>query len=169
MAIDVGTSYSGYAFSFRNQPSNIKLNSWGTHANDGSSFKAPSAILLNKEYRLIAFGYDAEKKYANLILKERPDNYIFVKNFKTKLMNDTVRVHFLEIIHYHTSVPVPFIKSFLSYTLIIKNVRYTYIYFIVSVILQAEIILNLFKAFFFSHRSLVEKIYWSQFETLSSK
>lgn len=100
MAIDVGTSYSGYAFSFRNQPSNIRLNSWGTHANDGFSFKAPSAILLNKEYRLIAFGYDAEKKYANLILKERPDNYIFVKNFKTKLMNDTVRVYFLEIIHY---------------------------------------------------------------------
>nr|XP_022296014.1 heat shock 70 kDa protein 12A-like isoform X2 [Crassostrea virginica] len=88
VAIDVGTTYSGYAFSFRNKPSEVTVVNWENHANNGFSYKAPSVLLLNQTYQFVAFGYEAEKQYSDIITKEPTDQYLFVKNFKTELVND---------------------------------------------------------------------------------
>ena len=90
VAIDVGTTYSGYAFSFRNKPSEVIVVNWENHANDGFSHKAPSALLLNQTYKFVAFGFEAEERYSEIITREPTDQYLFVKNFKTELVNDRV-------------------------------------------------------------------------------
>lgn len=90
VAIDVGTTYSGYAFSYRSSPKEVFVNNWISHAGDGLSYKAPSSILLNKTYNFVAFGYDAEKKFSEIVQNRNKDNFFFVKDFKTQLANDQV-------------------------------------------------------------------------------
>ncbi|XP_061186261.1 heat shock 70 kDa protein 12A-like [Saccostrea echinata] len=88
VAIDVGTSYSGYAYSFRSSPNEIFTNKWDTHAYEGFSHKAPSSILLDSTYNFKAFGYEAELEYSRLVSNQESEKYLFVKNFETRLMND---------------------------------------------------------------------------------
>lgn len=98
VAIDVGTTYSGYAFSFRNKPSEVTVVNWENHANNGFSYKAPSVLLLNQTYQFVAFGYEAEKQYSDIITREPTDQYLFVKNFKTELVNDRVILCYQQIL-----------------------------------------------------------------------
>ena len=99
VAIDVGTTYSGYAFSFRNKPSEVTVVNWENHASNGFSYKAPSVLLLNQTYQFVAFGYEAEKQYSDIITKEPTDQYLFVKNFKTELVNDRVIFCYQQILY----------------------------------------------------------------------
>lgn len=60
VAIDVGTSSSGYAYSFRNDymddPLKIRLNhDWEAGFNNELSLKAPTCVLLNPEKEFLAF------------------------------------------------------------------------------------------------------------------
>ena len=99
VAIDVGTTYSGYAFSFRNKPSEVTVVNWENHASNGFSYKAPSVLLLNQTYQFVAFGYEAEKQYSDIITREPTDQYLFVKNFKTELVNDRVILCYQQILY----------------------------------------------------------------------
>lgn len=90
VAIDVGTAYSGYAFSYRSSPQEVIVNNWKSHAGDGFSHKAPSSILLNETYNFVAFGYDAEEEFSKIVQNRNKDNFFFVKDFKTQLANDQV-------------------------------------------------------------------------------
>ncbi|KAK3100237.1 hypothetical protein FSP39_016813 [Pinctada imbricata] len=86
-AIDFGTTYSGYAFSFRHQyekdPLKISTNLWAH--NNGLSMKAPTAVLIGEDLRVIAFGYDAMKQYSDLAEYNSHTSYYFFQRFKMDL------------------------------------------------------------------------------------
>ncbi|XP_061186212.1 heat shock 70 kDa protein 12A-like [Saccostrea echinata] len=100
-AIDFGTTYSGYAFSFlsdyRRDPLSVYTNTRWENEGDGT-FKTPTTILFDEQERFHSFGYDAEKKYASLaseneedeegeddLEKENHQNWFYFRRFKMKL------------------------------------------------------------------------------------
>lgn len=90
VAIDFGTTYSGYAFSLRsdflkakdNCLNQITTDNW----NSGNllSEKTPTTLLLDKDKKLVSFGYEAENKYSAMSEKERDEHYYF-RRFKMML------------------------------------------------------------------------------------
>ncbi|CAC5393123.1 unnamed protein product [Mytilus coruscus] len=95
VGIDLGTTYSGYAFSstesFDKRPLDIKLNDdWISGSGGLISFKTPTSVLLYKDGTCREFGYDAENEYTNQILdkqdqQEDQDTDFFFHRFKMKL------------------------------------------------------------------------------------
>ncbi|KAL3889658.1 hypothetical protein ACJMK2_001992 [Sinanodonta woodiana] len=63
VALDFGTSYSGYAFSFYHDKEKIFTSKWP--GND-YCIKAPTSILFNPDMQFDSFGFEAEDKYAEL-------------------------------------------------------------------------------------------------------
>lgn len=86
VAIDIGTTYSGYAFSFGHQykskPLNITSHSWP----DGPSYKTPTCVLLTQNKEFHSFGREAENKYISLAENEEHEDWYFVTRFKMLLM-----------------------------------------------------------------------------------
>ncbi|WAQ94605.1 HS12B-like protein, partial [Mya arenaria] len=87
-AIDFGTTYSSWAFSFRHEyesdPTQISAKQWLEH----ESTKGPTTVLIKPDGRTLeAFGYEAETRYAELIDEEAHESYYFFKRFKMKLWN----------------------------------------------------------------------------------
>lgn len=81
-AIDIGTTYSGYAFSTRDtyqtNPLKIYANqAWNSGTKQISSVKTPTCLLLNSDKELDSFGYEAEQKYAKLVMDCKQDDYYF--------------------------------------------------------------------------------------------
>ncbi|XP_021376572.1 heat shock 70 kDa protein 12B-like isoform X2 [Mizuhopecten yessoensis] len=90
VAIDFGTTYSGYAFSttseYQKDPTKISANSAWIAASAGLlSLKCPTCILFDKDQKFVNFGYEAEDKYANLALDNMHHEYYFFKQFKMSL------------------------------------------------------------------------------------
>lgn len=96
-AVDFGTTYSGYAFSFRSEydidPLKIQTNqNWIAGAGLVSE-KTASCVLLDPDRKLVEFGYSAEDKYNQLIedADEADDDdkiyekYYFFRQFKMLL------------------------------------------------------------------------------------
>lgn len=86
-AIDFGTTFSGYAFSFKHDykddPMNIKANnSWFAGSMSLVSLKAPTCVLLSPKRDFLAFGFEAEDKYSELALDDEHTDYYFFKRFK---------------------------------------------------------------------------------------
>ncbi|CAG2213183.1 Heat shock 70 kDa protein 12B,Heat shock 70 kDa protein 12A [Mytilus edulis] len=93
-AIDFGTTFSGYAFSFKSwfetDPNKIVTNStWVAGQKNLISLKTPTCILLQPNKSFHSFGYEAEEKYAELALEEEHENWYFFKRFKMSLFNNT--------------------------------------------------------------------------------
>lgn len=83
-AIDFGTTYSGYAFGFKNEldedPTQVFCFQW--HGNGGiMSLKLPTTVLLNGEKELVAFGYEAEEMYSG----DEHLDYLYFHRFKMML------------------------------------------------------------------------------------
>lgn len=61
-AIDFGTTFSGYAFSFKNNIHNIFMNTnWGENIGF-QSYKTPTCVMVDSSNIYQAFGYEAEEK-----------------------------------------------------------------------------------------------------------
>lgn len=60
-AIDFGTTFSGYAFSWKHEWAKVHTNDW--HAGNFMSSKAPTTLLLKEDKSFFAFGYEAENIY----------------------------------------------------------------------------------------------------------
>ncbi|XP_069123377.1 heat shock 70 kDa protein 12A-like [Argopecten irradians] len=93
VAIDFGTSYSGYAFSFRsefkksNESREIFRNSWSSGMAGNLSLKAPTVALFDPNKEFHSFGYEAQKQFSNLTeYKEHKEWYYFSK-FKMQLFD----------------------------------------------------------------------------------
>ncbi|XP_045204481.2 heat shock 70 kDa protein 12A-like [Mercenaria mercenaria] len=92
-AIDFGTTYSGYAFSFRHDferdPLKISTNTaWSSSQGKGmQSWKTPTTVLLRPDQSFDSFGYDAEDKYCDLADNEEHQDWYFFKRFKMLLHN----------------------------------------------------------------------------------
>lgn len=92
-AIDFGTVYSGYAYSFKAEWPTVKTNIWS--GGDLLSYKTPSALLLNPDQSFNSFGFDAEKRYAGLTDNGKDcRKYFFFQRFKMILKSSLeTRVH----------------------------------------------------------------------------
>ncbi|XP_068258044.1 heat shock 70 kDa protein 12B-like isoform X2 [Nyctibius grandis] len=88
VAIDFGTSYSGYCFSLASGTDQIRQVYWGTE-HGLKTPKTPTCILFNQNLEFRKFGYDAVMKYKSLPSSEA-DNWYFFQNFKMKLYNTKV-------------------------------------------------------------------------------
>lgn len=90
--IDFGTTYSGYAFSFRNDYANdalrIQGNTWNTGSRVGVSLKTPTCALFDPDQRFHSFGFDAEDKYADLAIEEEHHDWYYFRRFKMMLYNN---------------------------------------------------------------------------------
>lgn len=102
-AIDVGTTFSGYAFSmrsdFESNPLQIRTNDWSAEGVHSSEMKAPSVLLLNPDLSFNSFGYRAQYTYSDL-LEDDSDNaakHFYVKNFKMQLHNRVCSQTLLEL------------------------------------------------------------------------
>lgn len=95
-AIDFGTTYSGYAFSFRSDflenPLKIHTNKWHSSSSGSSlvSMKAPSCVLFSPEKTFHSFGYEAEDHYMELSREEHHKHWYFFKRFKMLLYKNKV-------------------------------------------------------------------------------
>lgn len=93
-AIDFGTTYSGYAFSV--SPLKTKLpevqilsnQSWNAGIREAISLKTPTCLLLTKDKEIVAFGYEAENQYTDIVLDGQQDDYYFFYRFKMNLHNN---------------------------------------------------------------------------------
>ncbi|XP_078695282.1 heat shock 70 kDa protein 12A-like [Branchiostoma floridae x Branchiostoma belcheri] len=86
VAIDFGTTFSGFAFSFNHREGERGIlvnNPWG---NDQGfeSLKTPTCLLLDPEQRFHRFGFDAAEKYAQLE-ETRDREFYFFDHFKMEL------------------------------------------------------------------------------------
>ncbi|XP_052722156.1 heat shock 70 kDa protein 12A-like isoform X2 [Crassostrea angulata] len=92
-AIDFGTVYSGYAYSFKSEWPNVMTNKWS--GGDLLTYKTPSALLLNPDQSFNSFGFDAEKRYASLTDDGKDcKKYFFFRRFKMILKSSLEkRVH----------------------------------------------------------------------------
>ena len=79
-AIDFGTMFSGYGFSFKEDPTKINMNkNWGSST---TSLKTPTVVLTNPDGSFNNFGYDAEDEY----LQHQPEEgYQIYRDFKMVL------------------------------------------------------------------------------------
>ncbi|XP_052083880.1 heat shock 70 kDa protein 12A-like [Mytilus californianus] len=93
-AIDFGTTYSGYAFSVSSpntELKNVEILSnqvWNSGTAEVASLKTPTCLLLTKERDLVAFGYEAEEQYADIVMDGHADDYYFFHRFKMNLHNN---------------------------------------------------------------------------------
>ena len=91
VAIDFGTTYTGFAFSFNrgNEQDEIILNREWTSEQGDITLKTPTCLLLNPDLSFNSFGYDAMDTYVEL-QNEREEQKYFFQHFKMALHNDEV-------------------------------------------------------------------------------
>lgn len=87
-AIDFGTTYSGWACSFKHEfdrdPLKILAKTWT--GGQLASQKGPTCVLIKSDGKTLeSFGYDAETKYAELALEGKHKQWYFFKRFKMML------------------------------------------------------------------------------------
>ena len=94
-AIDFGTTYSGYAFSsrddFKKDPLTIRANqAWNAGGQRHISLKTPTCLLLDDKEELVSFGYEAENKYSDIVIDRKQNEYLFFQRFKMQLYKNKV-------------------------------------------------------------------------------
>ncbi|XP_052780054.1 heat shock 70 kDa protein 12A-like isoform X2 [Mya arenaria] len=92
-AIDFGTTYSGWSYSFKHEfeldPTKASTKRW--HGDQLVSLKAPTCVLIEPDGETFsAFGYDAENNYTRLAEAEEHEQWYFFKRFKMKLYNEDI-------------------------------------------------------------------------------
>lgn len=113
-AIDFGTTYSGYAFSSKDDYNNgnklkIYSNTWNAGERSLIASKTPTVLLLDKNQNFKAFGFDAENMYTTMCApddsdsdtdddepkkpKENPKEMYYFQRFKMELHKTKVHWH----------------------------------------------------------------------------
>lgn len=90
-AFDFGTTYSGYAFSFRNDPLKVQTNTaWVAGSERLMSLKTSTCLLLNPQGQFDSFGFEAENKYASKAEDEEHHGWRLFRRFKMLLYENKV-------------------------------------------------------------------------------
>lgn len=127
VAIDFGTTYSGYAFQFKHDYSREnpthKISApqtWNDGKNQVASMKTPTCLLIDKDGKIDSFGYEAERKFCEFYEDEEHKEWYFFKRFKMKL-------HDLKVLSPSTTIKdeqnkeLPAIEVFSKSILCLKN------------------------------------------------
>ncbi|XP_060577874.1 heat shock 70 kDa protein 12B-like, partial [Ruditapes philippinarum] len=88
-AIDIGTTFSGWAYSTLNEPEKVYANqAW--FAGDGSlaSLKTSSCLLFSPEKEFKYFGYEAETEFVRLVGDSEQHGWYYFRRFKMALFHD---------------------------------------------------------------------------------
>ncbi|XP_045193641.2 heat shock 70 kDa protein 12A-like [Mercenaria mercenaria] len=92
VAIDFGTTYSGYAFQLtseydQNDPTKRILSpqAWNEGPTKLTSMKTPTCLLLDRNQDIDSFGFVAEDRYADLCMDGDNKNWYYFRRFKMKL------------------------------------------------------------------------------------
>ncbi|XP_076085748.1 heat shock 70 kDa protein 12B-like isoform X1 [Mytilus galloprovincialis] len=95
VAIDFGTTYSGWAYSFRKEykdnHTNIKTKGGWKNFDGQATEKTPTVALFTPEDKFHSFGYEAENKYAELVDEEQSTGWKYFKRFKMALLSDDTK------------------------------------------------------------------------------
>lgn len=102
-AIDFGTTYSGYAYSTKSDPSAIETCKWKYGQLESS--KALTSVLLDRKKNFLAFGYEAEKKFVDNAGDDKPDVLYYFRRFKMILHNQVCLIRSIWILHLTISSP----------------------------------------------------------------
>lgn len=93
-AIDFGTTFSGYAFSFRHEfeqePLRVSSSTWTTGSRMAISLKTATSVLFKPDKRFDSFGFDAEDRYSDLALDNQHKDWYYFRRFKMMLYNSKV-------------------------------------------------------------------------------
>ncbi|XP_053398895.1 heat shock 70 kDa protein 12A-like isoform X2 [Mercenaria mercenaria] len=79
-AIDFGTTYSGYAYSFIKTPNEILTNYW-----ENTAMKTPTVVLMDPQKRFHSFGDEARRDYEQLMKTGAHKKWYLFERFKMKL------------------------------------------------------------------------------------
>lgn len=95
VAIDIGTTGTGYAFSmleeFRINQLDVTLNDpWTEEFRVLLALKAPTCILFDPTMKFHAFGYEAENKYTDLATKDAHGDWYYFERFKLHLFKTEI-------------------------------------------------------------------------------
>ena len=97
-AINFGTTFSGYAFSFlydyKRDPLKISANSWNAGIGHLVTLKTSTCVLFDAAGNFHSFGFEAEEKYSDLALDEIHHNWYYFRCFKLMLYDKTVQMSF---------------------------------------------------------------------------
>ncbi|XP_060570709.1 heat shock 70 kDa protein 12B-like [Ruditapes philippinarum] len=124
VAIDFGTTYSGWAFSYRHEYERDPLKiSAQTFKGNTLSHKVPTCILIKSDGKTVdSFGYNAENKYAEICEEKEQRLWFFFKRFKMMLFKDKGMTRH-DTIEDETGKKLPAIKVFkLSIDCLVKDV-----------------------------------------------
>ncbi|OWF37210.1 Heat shock 70 kDa protein 12B [Mizuhopecten yessoensis] len=90
VAIDFGTTYSGYALAYQKDYTHDRhtLHINGCDFKSGYSLKAPTCILFNTQGQFHSFGFDAENMYAELTSTDEHTGWYYFRRFKMMLYNN---------------------------------------------------------------------------------
>ncbi|KAK3096817.1 hypothetical protein FSP39_003589 [Pinctada imbricata] len=90
VAIDFGTTYSGYAYQHMSDhvryPAGGYTQMW--QGSNGLSEKTSTSLLLTKDGTFEAFGYEAETRYSELLENNEEEGWKFFKHFKMKIFQE---------------------------------------------------------------------------------
>lgn len=85
IAIDFGTSYSGYAFTFTKEVKDtIRVSLWTTENGEKTS-KTPTCILFDEDQKFLKFGYEAMLTYTRSTTKSKAKKQYLFEHFKMEL------------------------------------------------------------------------------------
>ncbi|XP_052225627.1 heat shock 70 kDa protein 12B-like isoform X2 [Dreissena polymorpha] len=90
-AFDLGTTYSGYAYSYKYDPTKIITNrNWypGDAASKLLTLKTPTSVLLDTNGQFHSFGFEAEDHFAILAEQNENDGWRLFRRFKMTLHNN---------------------------------------------------------------------------------
>ena len=91
VAIDFGTTYSGYAYAFRRKPDEIHLMRRKEAGQvGGPSHKIPTILLMDEREQFHSFGYDARDTYHDMT-EEESRNWLYFEKFKMELHSRKVK------------------------------------------------------------------------------
>jgi len=90
-SFDIGTTYSGFAFSFKYNPKQVYTNHvWKTTKHQFMSLKAPTCVVLTENKEFHSFGFEAENEYAELAENKKQGGLLYFHRFKMVLYNTKV-------------------------------------------------------------------------------
>lgn len=92
VAIDFGTTFSGYAFSFRDEykRDRLKISTkvWYDSLSTLVSEKTSTCVLFDSKGNFHSFGFEAEEKYFSLACDNNHHDWYFFRHFKMMLYNE---------------------------------------------------------------------------------
>ncbi|XP_060065909.1 heat shock 70 kDa protein 12A-like [Ylistrum balloti] len=88
-AMDLGTTYSGYAFStkcdYKKSPLNVNTTVWKAGSSELATMKTSTCVLFKPDESFDTFGFEAEDKYARLMDEGKHHEWFFFRRFKMSL------------------------------------------------------------------------------------